>query len=218
MEAQVRQQQIQRETTLQQQQLATQQAYHQAQIGLRSQALEQANQVNQFKMQNAARSMAANRGFEQAVQGGLPIEQALLKFPGANPSTVIAAHKADTDTAGASLALRQQEFQERQAKDAKGRGLTETMTTGGEAGDTTRYSGPPEAFNDMAAARENEIFGNLKPNGAAPNAAPAAPSQGAPPAAPAFNAPGDVVAAYKAGKLSRADAKKLLTSQFGVKE
>ena len=73
MEGQLRQQQIQRETTLQQQQLATQQAYRQAQLGLRAQQLQQVEQVNAYKMRQAADSMSQQRGFADAVASGMPV-------------------------------------------------------------------------------------------------------------------------------------------------
>jgi len=81
MQMQVHQQQMQQEQLRQQQQLQITQAYHQAQIGLRQQALQEAHQKNQVAIQQAAREAQGEGLVKQYIDQhqDMPVEQASLR-------------------------------------------------------------------------------------------------------------------------------------------
>lgn len=87
MEANLRQQQMQRTNALEMQRMEMEKAYQQHNLQLRNQELQQAQQLNQLKVQDAASRLAARQQYQQAVAGGMPIPEAILKFfPGTDES------------------------------------------------------------------------------------------------------------------------------------
>lgn len=95
-ETQARTEVEQQNATLRQQQLATQKAYHDEEIGLRQQQLEQVQQANAAKTRQAALKMADTAGFYKDLQAGVPMEQAIYKHPLATtPDAAVSAHGSD---------------------------------------------------------------------------------------------------------------------------
>lgn len=86
MEAQARAQTQEQENLREHARLQTQSAYHDAQIGLAQQRLQQQAQQAQAKAKQAAMMMADQHGLAQDLFNGVPIEKALFNHPNANPS------------------------------------------------------------------------------------------------------------------------------------
>lgn len=117
MEAQARQQTLQQSHLLEQARLATETAYKKTQLQLESERLAEVERVNAFKTREAALTLADRQGLYTDLQSGMDPVQAHLRHPRASSvANVENAQKAALDLGNRNLALRQQEFAERQAK------------------------------------------------------------------------------------------------------
>lgn len=117
MEASARAQVQQQENLREQTRLMTEKAYHDAEIGLAKQQLDEATMVNRAKLESTARKAMASQRLSTLLSQGVPIDQALLQVPElATPQAIMNANKQVQDLAGQRLDLRKQEFAERQAK------------------------------------------------------------------------------------------------------
>ncbi len=117
----------------------TAQAYHDAQLALQQQRLQQAAQQHAAAAKQAAMKMADQHAFAQDLAGGMPIEQALYRHPTlSSPSAAIAAHKDTLDLASQRLEnnKRQLDLREQEIKDREKRvGNIGTMDLPVKSGD-----------------------------------------------------------------------------------
>ena len=171
MESQARAATLDREKQMESARLQTEKAYHQAQIGLRQQQLDQVAQVNAAKAKDAALKMADQQGFAKDLAGGMPIEQALFRHPRlSSPAAAIAAHKDQLDMAGQRLDLAKQklDMQRQQIEDKQnaapkpvrtGEIVTPVMDEEGtQTGTKRQYTfGNPEMPVPAAAASKGKL-------------------------------------------------------------
>ena len=71
-------------------------AYRQAQVGLGQDRLEQSQKLAEAKAQDVALSYRDEQGFSDAVANGIPVEQALFKFPRTRASIISALTRTGT--------------------------------------------------------------------------------------------------------------------------
>ena len=214
METQVRQEDAQRQQKYEEARLATENARVQAETGLRQERLGQLQQQYQQKTQAAAQKWAAQQSYAQDIQHGFSHEQALYRNPLLlTPQAQMDAQKFDQDFSAKQLDIaskRQQDEHQRmldaeEARTGKQGQYRFSMHTdpADQSSPTVETAG---TYEDLANRLGTNFTGRVP-----------APADYKPPA-PTYNSKDDVVSAFKAGKLTRADAKKMLTEQFGVKE
>jgi hypothetical protein len=212
MEYQARQQTQQQEALREQARLKVQQAYEQTQIALRQQNLQRLQEATAARTREAALTLGDKQGLFKDLQSGMPPEQAYFRHPRAASVANIEAERQKAIELGNQKDRERTADLEQQRLDLeKQRAIphvTRTVTHKNADGTETKEEGPENAFPQ---SQDGLSWGmrTLKSGGGA-TAPTEAPST--------YGSAQDVVSAYKAGKLSRADAKKLLTEQFGVKE
>lgn len=109
MESAVRQEQIKRQSAMEQARLATQKAYQTMQIELEQQRLGQAAQGVQLRTQAAAQKLADQQKFAGLIRNNVPMDQALAQVPGlATPSALMAAKRDQTNLVQQRLEIARQ--------------------------------------------------------------------------------------------------------------
>ncbi len=106
IEAQVRQQELQRQTSYENTRLATEKARTDAEIGLRAANLQRLQEQNAFTMKVAATKMADQQGFAKDLAAGMSVEQALFRHPTlASPTAITQARKDAQDISAQHLQI-----------------------------------------------------------------------------------------------------------------
>lgn len=166
--------------------LQTVKAYHDAELGIRQQRLEQAAAINQQKVREEALKMADQHGFANDLASGMPIEQALFRHPRlSSPSAALAAHRQSLDRtadridiAKRNLDLRGRELGDREAHEVrereKGSGIVGLDTTGGlTLRNVESMSGPGQALiHEKGTNLPPEVRASLLRPGTPPLATP----------------------------------------------
>lgn len=187
MEASARAQVQQQENLREQTRLMTEKAYHDAEIGLAKQQLDEAAMVNRAKLESTARKAMASQRLSTLLSQGVPIDQALLQVPElATPQAIMNANRQVQDLAGQRLELRKQEFAEKQSEYERSQALREKgkpvqigeVTTGPEGEVVSRRQNiygvpgvpgsssdltPPPAASDKKRYRFDASTGKLIP-------------------------------------------------------
>jgi hypothetical protein len=147
MEAQARQDTLQREALQEQQRIAIEKAYRDSEIGLQQQRLAEVQRANAEKTRAAAMKLHQQTTFNKVYQDTGDVQQALFASGLGTPQNVLAARK-DVEDLGAkrlaqreeSLELRKQEFEEKKNKKPVPRRIGEKVVTDPITGDkTTTY-------------------------------------------------------------------------------
>lgn len=147
MEAQARAETLQRENAEQQQRIAVQKAYQDAQIGLRQQQLREVQQQNALKTRAAAMKLHQQTVFNKTYQDTGDVQKALFASGLGTPQNILAARKDVEDLGSQRLAQRQEalELREKEYADKLGkkpvpRRIGEKTVTDPVTGDkTTSY-------------------------------------------------------------------------------
>ncbi len=220
MELQARQKTAEQEHAMQQARMATEQAYRQNEIGLRQQQLQQAQQVNTFRVQQAATLLAKHAQADKFIAQGMPHAEALWRAGLGTPAmadaenTAKAAAERFGETQRHNRAL-ESEAQTREQRLADKPAATSVPRISNVPLQPGNSEGPKVSMR-MDSPMVNQLLGTNAPPGTGTNygVVPASP---APPASP-FKSPDDVKAAAKAGKLTRAQAHQVLRDQFGFEQ
>lgn len=160
-----------RETNMARLQATT--AYHEQQLALRKDRLDQFAQVNAEKTTAAARKFAANQAFAAARQSGKTVEQALYENPEASiaPAATSAA-RADNDVSGQRLQLSKDRlaFQQDQQAAKEGKpGKIGTIDIPIKTPGSTEWNVPIAKGIPLDSPRINELLGTNAPPGTGTN-------------------------------------------------
>lgn len=144
MEAQIQQQQLQQRSLEDAQRIQVTKAYHDAEIGLKTQQLQQVEQVNSQKTKQAAMKLQAQSRFNQVYKETGDVQKALFASGMGTPQNVLAARKDVQDLGGQrlsqrqeSLELREKQYEDKQNKKPVPRRIGEKSTTDPLTGDKT---------------------------------------------------------------------------------
>lgn len=207
--------QIAQQDALQQQQkIEIEKSYNQSQIGLKKQMLDQAQQKIAQTAQAASRKFAAQEQIKQAIAGGMPADEAYLRFGG----------EAFNSMAGVGALSKQ--VRDR-ANPFVPTGMIEPVT-----GSPMVQRAPGQWERGLAADKGPSVSTPMNPDqpwGARMTGRFMDPKMrpylgtNAPPLAgnPAnvssqYKTPAEVGAAYKAHKITRAEATRILKGQFSI--
>jgi len=183
MEAEVRANTLKQQALQDAQRIQVTKAYHDAEIGLKQQQLQEVAQVNAQKTRQAAVKLHQQTTFNRVYGETKDVQKALFASGMGTPQNVMAARKDVEDLGSQRLAQRQEalEFREQQAKDKAAkvpvpRRIGERMVTDPVTGDkTTTYqfdqTGVPPKTGTAGAKggkrlRFNPDNGKLEPVGA----------------------------------------------------
>jgi hypothetical protein len=220
MAAQAHQEQLQQQTALQEARIQTEKAYHQEQLGLQQARLDEVAKMNQAKTAEAAAKLASMQKFN-ALAPKLGTARAMFEAGIGTPALAMGAERAqqtETDRTKA-MGLRERAVKVSEAREAREAAKPPT----GAKGLTATYNLPTDLEGKSPGSVRGplsdlqERFGTNLPPAMQSSAAPAASPKADEPVTK-LDTPKDVADAYKAGKLTRAQAEKMLKDEFGVKE
>jgi len=180
MEIAARKENLDRQMQMENARLETQKAYHDEQLGLRAQQLDEVASVNAQRTSQAAQKLAAQKKFSSLLQGGATVQDALTQVPElATPQAMIAAHKQASDLSGEKLDLQKRALDLAQERnDISRQRMTMSPNKSGTVGFREGYTGldlrqvPLES--DAGKALIRQYGTNLPPELQGRSAAPSA--------------------------------------------
>lgn len=186
MQAQIQQQQLQQRSLEDAQRIQVSKAYHDAELGLKEQQLQQVQQLNAQKTKQAAMKLQAQSRFNQVYKETGDVQKALFASGMGTPQNVLAARK-DVEDLGSqrlaqrqeSLELRERQYQDKQGKTPVPRRIGEKVVTDPVSGDkTTQYmfEQPPGAAGTAPASKAKRLRWDATKNALLPIEA-AAPAE-----------------------------------------
>lgn len=144
MEAQAHQETLQQRSLEDAQRIQVSKAYHDAEIGLQQQRLEEVRQEAAQKTRTAAAKLSQQLKFNQVYKDTGDVQQALFESNMGTPQNIIAARRnvedlgsQRTELSRQRLQMQQEQFAAKQAKAAVPRRIGEKVTTDPLSGDRT---------------------------------------------------------------------------------